>query len=338
MDISAYKDVMVFAEQRRGTILKVAFELLGEGRRIADELDEKLIAVILGDEISDDQVSQLISHGADKVVVASHKDLSTYMTEPYTKVLTKIVNEHKPGIMFFGATTIGRDLAPRLSARVATGLTADCTSLAIDDASRNLLMTRPAFGGNIMATIVCPEHRPQMATVRPGVMRHLEDDQSRKGEVIKVEVELNATDKNVEIIEEVIEQTQKKNIEEADILISGGRGLGSAENFNKLQSLAKTLNGLVSASRGVVDSGWAPSDRQVGQTGKTVRPDLYMACGISGMIQHVAGMEESEFIVAINKNKDAPIFDYADVGIVSDVNKVVPLLEQALIQAKNEKI
>lgn len=335
MNIAEYKGIMVFVEQRRGEIQKIAYELLGEGRRIADQLKEELIAVILGNELKEDALQGLIYHGADRVIAVDHEYLAKYLNEPYTAALTQVINDVKPGIVLFGATTIGRDLAPRVSARAATGLTADCTSLEIDDASRNLLMTRPAFGGNIMATIVCPEHRPQMSTVRPGVMRSLDEDRSRQIKIERVECQLQPEHLNMEILEEVIEKTAKKRIEEANILVSGGRGLGNIGNFNKLKELADNLGGMVSASRAVVDAGWVPSDRQVGQTGKTVRPDVYVACGISGMIQHVAGMEESGFIVAINKNKDAPIFDYADLGIVTDVNHLVSALKAELEQAKS---
>lgn len=334
MNISDYKGVMVFAEQRSGTIQKIAYELLGVGRRIADTLGEPLIALLIGSKMSDEQSKDLIAFGADKVIVMDDPAFAVYMTEPYAKAMTLAIQTCKPGVVFTGATTIGRDLAPRVSARIGTGLTADCTGLDIEDGSRNLLMTRPAFGGNIMATIICPEHRPQMSTVRPGVMRKLERDDTRKGEVQKLAIQIEAKDKNVEILESVIEKTTKKNIEEATILISGGRGMGTVDNFNKLMGVADELGGLVSASRAVVDAGWVAQDRQVGQTGKTVRPDVYIACGISGMIQHIAGMEDSEFIVAVNKNSGAPIFEYSDIGIVTDVNKLVPALVEELKAAK----
>ena len=335
MNISEYRGVMVFAEQRRGEIQKVAFELLGAGRGIADTLQEPLIAVLAGTCLTDAQAAGLIAHGADRVILVDDPRLGVYMTEPFTKALTAVISAEKPGIVFFGATTIGRDLAPRVSARLKTGLTADCTALAIDDASRNLLMTRPAFGGNIMATIICPEHRPQMSTVRPGVMRRLEADTARTGETIRFACKIEQSDVNVEIIEEVVQKEEKKNIEDASVLIAGGRGLGNPENFQSLQNLAEMLGGQVAASRAVVDAGWTSQDKQVGQTGKTVRPDLYLACGISGMIQHVAGMEESGFIVAVNKNKDAPIFAYADVGIVTDVNRLLPALQEELNRARS---
>lgn len=334
MNISEYKGVMVFAEQRSGTVQKIAYELLGVGRRIADTLGEPLVALLAGSKISEGQIKDLVAQGADEVLVVDDPALAVYMTEPYAKAMTAAIEAYKPGIVFTGATTIGRDLAPRVSARVKTGLTADCTGLEVEDGTRNLLMTRPAFGGNIMATIICPEHRPQMSTVRPGVMRKLERDDKRSGTVRKLELVFGAADRNVEILETVLEKAAKKNIEEATILVSGGRGLGTEDNFKKLESVAAELGGLVSASRAVVDAGWTAQDRQVGQTGKTVRPDVYIACGISGMIQHIAGMEDSEFIVAVNKNSSAPIFEYADVGIVTDVNKLVPALVEELRVAR----
>ena len=334
MDISSYRGVLVFAEQRAGLIQKVAFELLGVGRRIADRLEEPLTAVLIGSGLTEAHTADLIAQGADRVIRVDHPELAVYRTEPYTKALAKVVETFQPGILFVGATTLGRDLAPRVSARVRTGLTADCTSLEIEDGTRNLLMTRPAFGGNIMATIICPEHRPQMSTVRPGVMRKLERDETRKGEIVDFPLELGPEDLNVEVLEVVTEKATLKNIEDASVLVAGGRGLGNLENFEQLRGLAAELGGMVAASRGAVDAGWVGQERQVGQTGKTVRPDLYIACGISGMIQHVAGMEDSEFIVAVNKNPDAPIFEYADLGIVTDVNRLLPALVEELRQAR----
>ena len=338
MSISEYKGVWVFVEQRDKKVQSVSVELLGKGREIADKLGSKLTAVILGHEIKA-KANDLIQYGADDVIVVDDEALDIYMTEPYTKALTILINDKKPEAMLIGATAIGRDLAPRVSARVHTGLTADCTSLDIDEETNNLLMTRPAFGGNIMATIVCPDHRPQMTTVRPGVMQKLAKDESRSGNIEEYIVEFTKEDMNVEILEVVKEEKQKVNIEEANILVSGGRGVGTKENFTHLEELAKHLGGVVSASRAMVDAGIMDSARQVGQTGKTVRPDLYIACGISGAIQHVAGMEESEFIVAINKNPSAPIFEIADVGIVGDVNKVIPaLIEELKLSKENEEV
>ncbi|MGL5346166.1 MAG: electron transfer flavoprotein subunit alpha/FixB family protein [Peptostreptococcaceae bacterium] len=314
--------VMVYIEQRNNIIQSVSLELLGKGRELADKLNDKLSAVVLGYNVKD-LCDEIISYGSDEVICVDNENLDVYITNTYTKAMCEVIGVKNPEIVLFGATTIGRDLAPRISATINTGLTADCTSLEIDEVSKGLLMTRPAFGGNIMATIVCPEHRPQMSTVRPGVMLRLEQDKSREGSIEIFNVEYDETDKDVEVLTYVTENLKKINIEDAKILISAGRGIGSKENMDIIYELADLLGAEVSASRAVVDLGWVDKARQVGQTGKTVRPDLYIACGISGAIQHLAGMEESEFIVAINKNRTAPIFDVADVGIVSDVNLVV---------------
>ena len=330
------KDIYVFAEQRDGNIQKVALELIGKGRELADTLNQNVIAVLLGNGIKE-KAGSLIKAGADGVVVVEDAMLAEYTTEPYAKAVSAVIREKNPEIFLFGATAIGRDLAPRVSARIHTGLTADCTGLAIDEESKNLLMTRPAFGGNIMATIVCEEHRPQMATVRPGVMKALETDKSRKGDVEVMDIVFSAADQTVELLEVLKEERQIADITEAKILVSGGRGMGNAENFyNLLNPLAEVLGGAVSASRSAVDSGWVDHECQVGQTGKTVRPDLYLACGISGAIQHVAGMEGSEYIVAIDKNETAPIFEVADFGVVGNVNTLLPKLTAAIKQYKEE--
>lgn len=328
MNKSQYKDVYVFVEQRDGVIQKVAIELLGKARELADTLNEKVVAMLLGYEITD-KAQELIAYGADVVVCVDERELVQYVTEPYAQAITQIVNERKPSIVLIGATTIGRDLGPRLSARLVTGLTADCTGLDISD-DRDLLMTRPAFGGNLMATIICKEHRPQMSTVRPGVMRAKTKDDSRQGVVETVKVNFDKSKFKVKVLETVKEQKNKIDITEAKVLVSGGRGVGTAEGFAMLEKLAGPLNAEVSSSRAMVDAGVMPHDRQVGQTGKTVRPDLYFALGISGAIQHLAGMEESEYIIAINKDKYAPIFNAADLGIVGDVKKVIPLLADRL--------
>ncbi len=327
MDKNDYKDVYVFAEQRDGKVQNVAFELLGKARELADKLGEKVVAVLLGHNLGD-AAQQCIAHGADVVLNVDAPELEHYTTEPYAQAIHQIIRERKPSIVLFGATTIGRDLGPRLSARVGTGLTADCTALEISD-DRDLLMTRPAFGGNLMATIVCKEHRPQMSTVRPGVMRMSPADESRKGEVENVKIDFNPAKFRVKVKERVKETKNLVDITEAKVLVSGGRGVGSA-GFDKLRDLAGTIGAEVSASRAMVDAGYIEHARQVGQTGKTVRPDLYFALGISGAIQHLAGMEESDFIIAVNKDKFAPIFSVADLGIVGDVNKIVPLLAARL--------
>ncbi len=335
MNFSDYKGVLVFIEQRENVIQNVSLELLGKGREIADNLGEELIAVVIGHELSKIG-SELGHYGADRVIAVDHEDLKIYTTEPYTQALTHVINETKPDVVLVGATSIGRDLGPRVSARVKTGLTADCTVLEVSE-DRQLMMTRPAFGGNIMATIVCPDHRPQMSTVRPGVMQKLKRDDARLVPVELMQVDFNKDKFKVKVLEVVKETKEKVNIEDASVLVSGGRGLGSPDAFDKLHELALTLDGSVSASRAVIDAGWLDHDRQVGQTGKTVRPDVYFAMGISGAIQHVAGMEESEFIVAINKDPNAAIFEHADVGIIGDVHKVVPHLIEEIKSAKSEK-
>ena len=328
MDKSQYKDVYVFVEQREGVIQKVAIELLGKARELADSLNEKVVAMLLGYEVAG-QAQELIAYGADVVLCADERELVQYNTEPYAQAITQIVHERKPSIVLIGATTIGRDLGPRLSARLETGLTADCTGLAISD-ERDLLMTRPAFGGNTIATIACPDNRPQMATVRPGVMQKLPKEAGRKAEVIEFNPTLEKNNRYVDILNVVKAVGNVENIMDAKVLVSGGRGVGSKENIKMLQDLADVFGGMVSCSRSDVENGWLAQDYQVGQTGKTVRPQIYFAIGISGAIQHVAGMEESDLIIAINKDEDAPIFSVDYYCIVGDLNKIVPALTEAL--------
>lgn len=325
-----YQDILVFIEQREGVLQRVSLELLGKARTLADETNQRVIAALVGDGV-EELVDELYHYGADKVVLANHKNLAIYMTDYYAKVMTEVIENEKPEICLFGATAIGRDLAPRIAARIQTGLTADCTSLEIDDETKKLLMTRPAFGGNIMATIICPDHFPQMSTVRPGVMQMIEKDFNRSGELVQLQVNLSDLSDNIRVLEVVKAIKSKKNIEDANILISGGRGIGKKENLKLLEELAETLGGCVSGSRAIVDQGWIDHNSQVGQTGKTVRPDLYIACGISGAIQHLAGMEDSGLIIAINKDANAPIFQVADIGIVGDVEKVIPELTKQLV-------
>ena len=330
------KDIYVVVEQVDGVVQKVGIELIGIASKLAADLGQEVVAVLLGKEVKG-LAESLIHHGANKVICVEDPILEHYATEPYTKALNAIVEAKKPEIVLYGATSIGRDLAPRVSARVHTGLTADCTKLEIDPETKLLLMTRPAFGGNIMATIVCKEFRPQMATVRPGVMQALPTDTSRTGEVELFKVEFTDADMNIKIREVIKEKHAKVDITEAKVLVSGGRGIGNAEYFDVLKELADELGGLVTSSRANVDAGWIGRERQVGQTGKTVRPDLYMACGISGAIQHLAGMEDSEFIVAINKDAQAPIFDVADLGVVGDLHKIMPILIDKVRALKAEK-
>ena len=328
MDKAQYKNVYVFVEQREGVIQNVGLELLGKARELADALNEKVYAMLLGHDLTT-QAQECIAYGADTVLRVDAPELATYVTEPYAQAIYQIIRDNKPSIVLIGATTIGRDLGPRLSARVETGLTADCTGLEISE-DRDLLMTRPAFGGNLMATIICKEHRPQMSTVRPGVMRMGQRDENRKGTIEDVKINFDKSKFRVRVLETVKQTKNLVDITEAHVLISGGRGVGNAEGFDMLRAMANTIGAEVSASRAMVDAGVLGHERQVGQTGKTVRPDLYFAMGISGAIQHLAGMEESEYIIATNKDKFAPIFNVADLGIVGDVRKIVPLLTEKL--------
>lgn len=329
MNKADYKHVYVFIEQRDGEVQPVALELLGKARDLADALGEKVVAIFPGYGIAS-KAQTLIEYGADDVICMDKPELKDYITEEYAQAIHQLIIAFRPSIVLLGATTIGRDLGPRLSARLETGLTADCTKLEISEETKELMMTRPAFGGNLMATIMCTEHRPQMSTVRPGVMQKRDKDASRKGTIIPFDPKFDKSKFRVKLLETVKEDKGLIDITEAKILISGGRGVGNKDNFAKLEELANVLDAQVSSSRAMVDAGVMPHERQVGQTGKTVRPDLYFACGISGAIQHLAGMEESDFIVAINKDKFAPIFKVSDVGIVGDVNKIIPLLTERL--------
>lgn len=329
INIDEYRGVWVFAEQREGNLMNVSIELLGEGRKIADKLNTELTAILLGNNVNK-LADRLVKYGADKVIYAESPLLEVYTTDGYTKTICNLIEERKPEIMLIGATNIGRDLGPRISARIHTGLTADCTRLDVDLENRRLLQTRPAFGGNLMATIICPDHRPQMATVRPGVMEKAKYDQGRSGEIEIINPDLRDEDIMAKVIEFVKEKKAQVKLEDASIIVSGGRGLGTPEGFKLIEELAEKLGGVVGASRATVDAGWIDQSHQVGQTGKTVRPNLYIACGISGAIQHLAGMQESKCIIAINKDKDAPIFEIADYGIVGDVYEVIPEIIKGL--------
>lgn len=335
MSINDYKGVMTFAEQVEGKLTNVSLELIGKGRELAKDLNTDVTAVLLGENIGD-LAKTLVEFGADHVIVADDPALKYYMTEPYTQVIANIVNEKKPEVLLIGATAIGRDLGPRLAGRLHTGLTADCTKLEVDTEKHELRMTRPAFGGNLMATILCSDHRPQMATVRPGVMVKEIADPNRKGEIAQYSGKIEENNCFVKIEDVVKEVQHKVDIMEAKVLVSGGRGLGGPENFKILEDLAEALGGEVAGSRAAVDAGWLEKASQVGQTGKTVRPTLYIACGISGAIQHLAGMEESDYIIAINKDPEAPIFNVADVGIVGDLFQILPKLTEAVKASRAE--
>ena len=343
-NLEAYKGVFVFAQQVDNVISNIAYELIGKGKELAKDLGVEVTAVLVGSDVKG-LADQLAEYGADKVIVVDDPELKEYRTEPYTHAIASVINEFKPEIFLIGATAIGRDLGPRVCASIHTGLTADCTKLDIGDFPMNpvpgretkhnqLLMTRPAFGGNTIATIACPEFRPQMATVRPGVMQKAPKVEGAKAVVTEYNPGFTKNNKYVDILEVVKAVSNTVDIMDAKILVSGGRGVGSAENFKILDDLAEAIGGTVSCSRAVVDAGWKPKDLQVGQTGKTVRPNVYFAIGISGAIQHLAGMEESDIIIAINKDESAPIFDVADYGVVGDLNKIVPMLTEKIKEAK----
>lgn len=326
--LNDYKGIWVLAEQREGELLNVSIELVGEARKLAKKKGAEVAAVLVGESLSG-QAEKLIARGADKVYLLENKELKNYRTEPYTQVISDLIEKEKPEIVLIGATNNGRDLGPRLAARLNTGLTADCTELDIDSEKEILLQTRPAFGGNLMATIVCPEHRPQMATVRPGVMMELEEDNNRTGEIIRLQPEIQEENMVTKIKDIIKEPKTSVNLEKANIIVAGGRGVGCPENFSLIEKLAEIVDGEVGASRAVVDEGWIQKEHQVGQTGKTVKPTLYIACGISGAIQHKAGMQNSDYIIAINKDPEAPIFDICDYGIIGDLKEVIPdLIEE----------
>ena len=348
MNLEEYKGVFVFAQQVDNKLNGIALELVGKGKDLAKDLGTEVTAVLIGSDVMS-LTKELAEYGADRIIVVDDPELKEYRTEPYAHALAEVIKKYKPEIMLVGATAIGRDLGPRVSARIHTGLTADCTQLEIGDFPINpipgreqlhnqLLMTRPAFGGNTIATIACPNFRPQMATVRPGVMQKAERVEGAQAVIEEFNPGFVPNNKYVEILDIVKAVSDVEDIMDAKILVSGGRGVGSAENFKLLDDLAEALGGTVSCSRAVVDAGWKSKDLQVGQTGKTVRPHVYFAIGISGAIQHLAGMEESDIIIAINKDETAPIFDVADYGIVGDLNKILPALTEKIKEAKAAKI
>ena len=347
MNLEEYKGVFVFAQQVDNKLNGIALELVGKGKDLAKDLGTEVTAVLIGSDVMS-LTKELAEYGADRIIVVDDPELKEYRTEPYAHALAEVIKKYKPEIMLVGATAIGRDLGPRVSARIHTGLTADCTQLEIGDFPINpipgreqlhnqLLMTRPAFGGNTIATIACPNFRPQMATVRPGVMQKAERVEGAQAVIEEFNPGFVPNNKYVEILDIVKAVSDVEDIMDANILVSGGRGVGSAENFKLLDDLAEALGGTVSCSRAVVDAGWKSKDLQVGQTGKTVRPHVYFAIGISGAIQHLAGMEESDIIIAINKDETAPIFDVADYGIVGDLNKILPALTEKIKEAKAAK-
>ena len=323
--MSEYKNLWVYVETDEGTAKKVGFELLSPGRELADKMGEKLVAVIIGKDVRK-EAEAAIAYGADEAILVEGDEYYNYNTDAATFAMTELVNKYKPSVVLYGATPNGRDLGPRVACNVETGLTADCTGLDINEENGNLMMTRPAFGGNLMATIECPDHRPQMSTVRPGVYKRNVPDEGRKGVITEEDIHIAPADIRVTLKERVKDVAEIVNLEEAEIIVSGGRGLKKPENFKLIRELADVLGATVGASRAAVDAGWIPHAHQVGQTGKTVAPKIYVACGISGAIQHLAGMSGSDTIIAINKDADAPIFNVADYGIVGDLFEVIPAL------------
>ncbi|MFH1007419.1 MAG: electron transfer flavoprotein subunit alpha [Candidatus Latescibacterota bacterium] len=328
-DLDSYRGVWIFAEQRSGRLSRVAYELLGVGRTLSDDLDVALTAVLFGSGL-EEAAAELVARGADRVLYVDEPALNMFHDDSYAQVLEDLIREEKPEIVLAGATAVGRSFVPKVSAKLLTGLTADCTELGIDRERRLLVQTRPAFGGNIMATIICPNRRPQMATVRHKVMAEAEAQEGRKGEIVLKKAKPDTLRCRTTLIEFVEEVEETVNIVDADVIVAGGRGVGKPENFALLRELALVLGGAVGATRAAVDEGWVPYSHQVGQTGKTVGPKLYFACGISGAIQHLVGMRSSDVIVAINKDPEAPIFDVATFGIVGDVLEVVPALIRKL--------
>jgi len=331
-NLEAYKGVWVFGEQKKGKIQSVAFELLGKGRELAEKLGVELSCIVLGHNIKA-KADELIHRGADNVYIIDAPELENFLDEPYTNVLVNVIRKYRPEIFICGATIIGRSLISRVAVKLHTGLTADCTALDVNVKDRALMQTRPAFGGNIMATILSNNHRPQMATVRHKVFKEAEINKSHKGKVIIEEVSKSLLKSRTKIVDIVEEVTSTINVAEADIIVSGGRGMQAPENFAMLEELAKVLGGAVGSSRAAVDAGWMPYSHQVGQTGKTVCPKLYIACGISGQIQHLVGMQSSDMILAINKDPLAPIFNVATFGIIGDVFEVVPKLTKKFKEA-----
>ncbi len=324
-NIKDYKGIWVFVEQKNGKVQSVSYELLGKARELAEKLKTDVSAVVIGFQM-EDQLDEIIFHGADKIYLVEAAEIANFQDDPYSAILTKLVQKHKPEILLCGATNIGRSLISRVAINIKAGLTADCTGLDIDPEKKILLQTRPAFGGNIMATIISPNFRPQMATVRHKVFQPIPADKSRKGKIIKESFETSVYASRTKLLDIVEEIESLVNLSEADIIVSGGRGLQAKENFKILEDFAHVIGAAVGSSRAAVDSGWMPYSHQVGQTGRTVAPKIYFACGISGQIQHIVGMSSSKIIVAINKDPEAPIFKYATYGIVGDVLTVVPAL------------
>ncbi len=324
MKSNCRESVWMFAEQRHAKLMGSSLEILGGGRKIADKLNTMLAAVLFGYGVAN-LAKELIAYGADKIYVADNSLLSVYQSEAYSTILADLIRQSNPEILLLSATAIGRDLAPTVAAKVKTGLTADCVELDVNE-QRQLLQIVPAFGGNVMATIICPKHKPQMATVRPGVMKSLDRDESRHGEITKVSTSIRKEDMKIRIVEVVMEKPRVLPIEGADVVVAGGWGVGSTENWKLIEELAEVLGGAVGATRPAVDEKWALEDQMIGVGGKTVRPKLYIGAGISGALQHTVGIQDSKVIVAINKDPNAPIFKGADFGIIGDLCEIIPCL------------
>jgi len=333
--LEKYKNIWVFIETEEGKVKKVGLELLTPGRLLADQQNEKLVAVVIGMNV-EKVAKDVISYGADEVILVNRDEYYNYNTDCYTNAMTLLMEKYKPNIILIGATNNGRDLGPRIAYRVGTGLTADCTSITIDEETGSIKWTRPAFGGNLYANIICSNSRPQMGTIRQGVYKKAKQDLNRIGNIINENIHTSSEDMRTYIVERVKEVVGEINLDEAEIIVSGGRGLGKQENFSYIKDLSDAFGGAVGSSRAAVDSGWISHNHQVGQTGKTVSPKTYIACGISGAIQHVAGMSGSDTIIAINKDPDAPIFQVADYGIVGDLFEVIPAMIQEIKSIKEQ--
>ena len=328
-NLNDYKNIWVFIETECGKAKNVGYELLNVAKPLAQQKGCPLVAVVIGKDI-EYVAKDAICYGADSAIIVDAPEYEYYTTDAFTKALVTLVEKYKPETLMIGATNNGRDMGPRVSCRLKTGLTADCTEIGIDEDTGNIAWTRPTFGGNLMATIMCPDNRPQMGTVRPGVFKKGAYDESRTGEIIKETIHTAAEEIRTKLVERVNEVTEAINLEEADVIVAGGRGVGSAENFKLLEELAEAVDGTLGCSRAAVDAGWMPYVHQVGQSGKTVAPRLYFAIGMSGAIQHLTGIAGSDTVIAVNKDSDAPIFDVADYGIVGDLNEVVPALTEAI--------
>lgn len=327
-NLNDYKNIWVFIETECGKPKNVGYELLNVARPLADQKGCPLVAVVIGKDI-EGVAKDAIRYGADSAIIVDGPEYEHYTTDAFTKAMVTLVEKYKPETLMIGATNNGRDMGPRVSCRLKTGLTADCTEIDIDEKTGNIAWTRPTFGGNLMATIMCPDNRPQMGTVRPGVFKKGAYDQSRTGEIIREDIHVSPEEIRTTLVERVNEITEAVNLEEAEVIVAGGRGVGSAENFKLLEELADVLDGTLGCSRAVVDAGWMPYAHQVGQSGKTVAPKLYFAIGISGAIQHLTGIAGSDTVIAVNKDPDAPIFGVADYGIVGNLTEIVPALTES---------